>query len=225
MAADLAQVFQSLSATYTRREEAARTKLADCLMDLGAAVDTSLVRAAMDAAAEALPFKMVLTHAETAGIREALADIRKQLTRQLLTRSPGSSTCQIRNEAARMEIDAAQHFLATTDGLLERFDDTPAEEATPQAEPEPAPAPAPVDAPKVTPAQKRTLEAIRDNGVKLQEMRVGQAIVQVTNGIKPRKDMVEFAISQGWATKDTSTSLYVGQKVQLTALGEAILVG
>ncbi|CAM5479416.1 MULTISPECIES: hypothetical protein [Streptomyces] len=224
MTTSLTQVFESIASTYLSREEVARTKLADCLTDLGQAVDTSRVRSAMEAAAEALPFRQVLAHAETAGLREALADMRKTLTRQLLTRSPGSSTCQIRNEAARMEIDAAQHFLATTDGLLERFADAPAE-AIPQAEPEPAPAPAPVDVPKATQAQKRTLEAIRDNGVKLQEMKVGQAIVQVTNGTKPRKDMVEFAISQGWATKDTSTSLYVGQKVQLTALGEAILAG
>lgn len=78
-------------------------------------------------------------------------------------------------------------------------------------------------APKVTAAQKRTLLAIRDNGVTLQEFRVGQTQVSVERGEKPRKDMVEWVISQGWAKQDTSRSLFHGQKVSLTEIGEAIL--
>ncbi|MGO4423014.1 hypothetical protein AB4Z54_31010 [Streptomyces sp. MCAF7] len=40
---------------------------------------------------------------------------------------------------------------------------------------------------------------------------------------RPRKDMVEWVISQGWATQDTSRSLFQGQPVTLTDVGEAIL--
>ncbi|MER7477385.1 hypothetical protein ABTX60_06980 [Streptomyces sp. NPDC126510] len=221
MTATLTQVFESLTESFTSREEYARTKLANCLTDLGQAVDTSLIRTAMETAAEALPYKKVLEWAKKAGLREALTDMRRDLTRQLLSRSMSSSTCQIRNEATRMEMEAAQRFLANTDNLLDQFGDAPAEEPAPAPEPQPAPASA--DAPKATPAQKRTLEAIRDNGVKLQEPRVGQLRVAVNDGEKPRKDMVLWAIEQGWAVSDHSTPLHIGQPVSLTRTGEAIL--
>ncbi|MGW4731804.1 hypothetical protein ACWEQC_22020 [Streptomyces shenzhenensis] len=222
MAATLAEVFESLSESYTTREENARTKLAKCLTDSSQGVDTSLIRTAMDVAAEALPYRRVLEYAEKVGIREALADVRKDLARQLLTRSAGSSTCQIRNEAARMEVEAAQRFLANTDNLLDCFGDTPSEETAEQAEPEPAPAP--VDVPKVTPAQKRTLTAIRDNSIRLQEFAIGRGVKVMSEAAeRPRKDMIEWVINKGWAKQDTSRSLFQGQPVSLTETGEAIL--
>ncbi|MGW3445650.1 hypothetical protein [Streptomyces sp. NPDC001076] len=223
MAATLAEEFESLAESATTREENARTKLAKCLTDLTQGVDTSLIRTAMDAAAEAVPYRRVLEYTEKAGVRVALTDVRKELTRQLLTRSAGSSTCQIRNEAERLEVEAAQRFLANTDGLLDHFEDAPSEETADQAEAEPVPAPAPVDVPTATPAQKRTLEAIRDNGVTLREGRVGQTHVSVERGDKPRKDMVEWVISQRWAKRDNTSSFFYGQKVSLTEMGEAIL--
>ncbi|MEU0060739.1 hypothetical protein [Streptomyces sp. NPDC006334] len=224
MAVTLTEVFESLAESYTTLEENARTKLAKCLTDLTQGVDTSLIRTAMGVAAEALPYRRVLEYAEKVGVRVALTDVRKDLTRQLLSRSAGSSTCQIRNEAARMEVEAAQRFLANTDGLLDRFEDAPIEETGEQAEAEvePAPAPAPVDVPTATPAQKRTLEAIRDNGVAIQELKVGRLQVTVERGERPRRDMVEWVVSQGWA-KQAAASLYNGQAVTLTGIGEAIL--
>ncbi|MFE3033037.1 hypothetical protein ACFXKY_15505 [Streptomyces canus] len=222
MAVTLAEVFESLAETYTTREENARTKLAKCLADLTQGVDTSLIRTAMDTAAEAVPYRRVLEYAEKAGLREALADVRKELTRQLLTRYAGSSTCQIRNEAARMEVEAAQRFLENTDNLLDRYEDAPSEGVGEQAEAEPVPAPAPADVPTATPTQRRTLEAIRDNGVVIQEPRVGQRRVTAERGERPRRDMVEWVVAQGWA-KRAATSLFRGQAVTLTAIGEAIL--
>ncbi|MFE2424997.1 hypothetical protein [Streptomyces hokutonensis] len=219
MVATLTEVFESLAESATTREEGARTKLAKALTDLSQGVDTSLIRTAMDAAAEAVPYRRVLECAEKVGVRAALAGVRRDLTRQLLTRSPGSSTCQIRNEADRMEVEAAQRFLQHTDNLLDRYEDAPSEGAS---EPEAEPAPAPADVPTATPAQKRTLEAIRDNGVAIQELRVGQRRVAVERGERPRRDMVEWVVSQGWA-KQAAGSLYNGQKVTLTAIGEAIL--
>lgn len=217
----LAQAFESLSEIYTSREEAARTKLAKCLTDLGQGVDTSLIRTAMETAAEALPYRRVLIYAEKTGVREALTGVRKDLTRQLLSRTLGSSTCQIRNEAARMEVEAAQRFLANTENLLDLYGDTLSEETAQEAEPEPAPAP--VDVPTATPAQKRTLLAIRDNNIRLQEFALGKTKVMSEAAERPRKDMVEWVIGQGWAKQDTSDSLFNGQKVSLTETGEAIL--
>ncbi|GGZ73137.1 hypothetical protein ACFOOM_01035 [Streptomyces echinoruber] len=221
---DLFKIFTSLSGTYLRTEEEARKKLAQCMTELDRRVDTSLIREAMKAAAMALPYRTVLKDAETAGIREALKGMRETLTRQLLTRTPGHSTCPITNEAALMEIEAAQSFLANTDGILDYAEDAP-EQPAPAPEPQPAPAPAPVEVPKVTPAQRRTLEAIRDNGVKFQEFSVGTLMVRVERGTKPRRDMVEWVIKQGWAKRDTSHSLFHGQPVVLTRIGEAILAG
>ncbi|MDX3372314.1 hypothetical protein PV387_41185, partial [Streptomyces sp. ME02-6987-2C] len=84
---------------------------------------------------------------------------------------------------------------------------------------------APVKAPKVTPAQKRTLEAIRGNGIKISEFRVGKATVTAEHGECPRRDMILWVIEQGWAVRDQSTSLFQGQAIGLTEIGTAILAG
>ncbi|MDQ0762027.1 hypothetical protein [Streptomyces canus] len=105
--------------------------------------------------------------------------------------------------------------------LLGHYEDAPNEETAEQAEAEPAPAP--VNVPTATPAQQRTLEAIRDNGVALQELRVGQCRVTVERGERPRRDMVEWVVGQGWARQARNTSLFDGQAVTLTDIGEAIL--
>ncbi|MBT3167992.1 hypothetical protein HTV80_33625 [Streptomyces sp. Vc74B-19] len=224
---DLHRVFESLAAPKLRAEEAARTRLADSLTNFAYGVDTSLVREAMLKAAIAVPYRAVIENAKNHDIREVIDSMRTRLARQLLTRSTGGSTCQINNEAARMEIEAAQNFLANTEGLLEHAAE--AEEAAKEtgAREANAPAggePAPIEVPKkVTPAQRRALEAIRDNGVMLVELRAGRMQVLVKSGDKPRKDMVEWVIQQGWAKRDTSSSLYEGQVVTLTDLGVAIL--
>ncbi|MGA5599599.1 hypothetical protein ACPCUF_00935 [Streptomyces griseoincarnatus] len=223
---DLHRVFESIAAPKLRAEEAARTRLADSLTNFAYGVDTSLVREAMLKAAIALPYRAVIENAKNHDIREVIDSMRKRLTRQLLTRSPGGSTCQITNEAARMEIEGAQNFLANTEGLLEQAaeaEEAARETGAPEADAPAGGEPAPVNVPKGTPAQRRTLEAIRDNGVKLTEARVGHVRVSVAQGEKPRKDMVEWVIEQGWAKRDTSSSLYEGQAVTLTDLGVAIL--
>ncbi|MET7809787.1 hypothetical protein ABZT26_02870 [Streptomyces sp. NPDC005395] len=223
---DLAKTFAETSSYYLRREKNARQRCAQNMANLEERVYAGTIREAMEASAVALPFRTVLDHAEKAGLYEALKDMRAQLTRQLLTRTPGSSTCQITNEAARMDVEAAQSFLQATEGLLEMADDSaakPAPEPSADPTPEPAAQPAPVNVPKATPAQKRTLTAIRDNGVKLQYLLNGRMEVQIESGAKPRKDMVEWVIAQGWAAKGTCTSVREAQPVHLTAIGEAIL--
>ncbi|MGW4007927.1 hypothetical protein [Streptomyces sp. NPDC004763] len=221
---DLAKSFAETSSYYLRREKNARQRCAQNMANLEERVYAGTIREAMEASAVALPFRTVLDHAEKAGLYEALKDMRAQLTRQLLTRTPGSSTCQVTNEAARMDVEAAQSFLQATEGLLEMADDSAAKPA-PEPTAEPAAQPAPVNVPKATPAQKRTLTAIRDNGVKLQYHLNGRMEVRIESGAKPRKDMVEWVIEQGWAAKGTCTSVLDAQPVHLTAIGEAILAG
>ncbi|KUN37714.1 hypothetical protein AQJ30_15635 [Streptomyces longwoodensis] len=219
---DLADIFDGLADHRLRMDVAARARLAEALTDPTRAVDSSLVRDAMQKAANASPYLGVLEIAEKAGLVEALDDMRKRLTHRLLTRGMSSSTCQIHNENERFHLEAAQHFLTDTQGLVEAARAAAAQPA-PAGEPEPEPDPAPAPARKVTPAQRRTLEAIRDNGVKLQELRVGQTRVSTERGEKPRKDMVEWAIDEGLAVRDNSRSLYEGQPVSLTPAGDAVL--
>ncbi|MEH0579067.1 MULTISPECIES: hypothetical protein [Streptomyces] len=222
---DLANYFAALASHWIKAEAAARKKSAENMLDGTKSVDTHLMREAMKASAWALPYRTVLENAETAGIHEALRDMRNGLTRQLLTRAPGSSTCQIRNESARLEIEAAQDFLGNTDRLLDD-DETPAEEPAPAVEPQPEPAPSPAKAPKATPAQKRTLAAIRDNGVTLRwsgHSLKSRTMVHVERGDCPRVDMVEWAISQGWARWTSDAPMSKGRGVALTETGEAIL--
>lgn len=53
---------------------------------------------------------------------------------------------------------------------------------------------------------------------------MGRTSIEAERGARrPRKDMVLWVVEQRWAKVDTSTSLYTGQKVTLTELGEAIL--
>ncbi|WP_406178046.1 hypothetical protein [Streptomyces canus] len=102
-----------------QREETARKALAASLLDMAAGVDPSAMRKVMEAAAEALPYRHFLERIEVAGIDEALRTLRRDITRQLVTRRLGSSTCQLTNEAARMEIEASQNFLSSTAGYVQ----------------------------------------------------------------------------------------------------------
>ncbi|MFF0206404.1 hypothetical protein [Streptomyces althioticus] len=214
---DLYPAFSSLADPKLRAENDARARLAECMTDFGQGVDTHLVREAMLKAAIARPYREVLKVALNAGIREAIHRTRESLARNLLTRAPGSSTCQINNEAARMETEAAQDFLANTEGLLERAAESEAD----------APAgddPEPIDAAEIGPAERGTLVAIRDNGAAFWKNRAGGFELWVERGSKPRKDMVEWAVSEGYAERDTAADgLLTGQVVTLTDLGHDIL--
>lgn len=137
---DLANYFKALASDRIEEEAKARKACAENMLSGTKAIDTHLMREAMKASAQALPYRAVLENAETAGIHEALRDMRKGLTRQLLTRAMDSSTCQIHNESARMEMEAAQDFLGNTEGLLDHAE-TPAEEPAPAAEPSRSPPP------------------------------------------------------------------------------------
>ncbi|WP_371099003.1 hypothetical protein [Streptomyces sanglieri] len=215
--------------------EKARQRLVKACEVKGFLQLADLMEAVMVADANAKPWQDLFRRIERHGAREGLAKMREKATEALLYYGVGLSTSLVVNAERLAEQEGLRRLLSATNGMDIDEDQAPAGEVAPEveAQPEPAPAPeveaqpepapAPVEVPQVTPAQKRTLEAIRDNGIKLQEFRVGRTAVGVECGEKPRKDMVLWVIEQRWAKTDVSTSLFTGQKVTLTELGKAIL--
>ena len=198
----------------------ARERLIAGLQVPGSSID-HLMDAVLVADAMAKPWAQLMQRIERKGVRDGLAEARAKATEALVEFGIALSTSLVTNAERLAAQDGLRRFLSGTQGM-DIEDDTPEPQ---EAEVRPEPAPAPVVVPQVTPAQKRTLAAIRDNGVRVSEMRVGQTKVAVRQGDKPRLDMVTWVIDQGWAQRDTSTSLYAGQNVTLTEIGEAILAG
>ncbi|MEV6738668.1 hypothetical protein AB0N14_17735 [Streptomyces sp. NPDC051104] len=222
MDATTALHFLTIRATSeTEAAETARQKLAEACAKPGSRLDY-LMEAVMVADAQARPWKDLFVRIEKHGVREGLARMRQKVMEALVEYGVSLSTSLVTNAERLHEQEGLRRFLSNTGGI-DIEDDAPAEEPAAVPQETPAPASAPVEVPNATPAQKRTLAAIRDNGVKIQELRFGQTRVTVQAGERPRKDMVEWVIAQGWATQSRSTSLYVGQAVTLTPVGEAIL--
>ncbi|RWZ74878.1 hypothetical protein EQK42_16625 [Streptomyces albidoflavus] len=200
-------------------DEAARTRLTKALAVDGAPLD-GLMDAVIDSAGRAKPWRQLMKRIEKHGVREGLAKQREEATERLLQWGFSMSTSMVSNAQRIAEQDGLRRFLSTTDGMEISADETPAEEVAA----EPAPEPAPVEIPKPTPAQKRTLAAIEGDNIRLQEFTTGSGIkVMSEKAERPRRDMIEWVIAQGWATADTSRSLFQGQPVTLTTVGEAIL--
>ncbi|WTW95429.1 hypothetical protein OG216_19500 [Streptomycetaceae bacterium NBC_01309] len=171
-------------------------------------------------AAKARPWSRLLRGIERIGVREARAKERQDALDKLLRYGPSTSSCPVRTAAELVEHDGLRNFLAIIDSI--EID----EEVAPAQDPAPAEEPAPeaVDVRKITPGQRRCLEAIRDNGVRLREGSIREGMkVAVECGEKPRKDMVQWAIDQGWAQEDVSRPLFWGRPVTLTGAGEAVL--
>ncbi|MER6632232.1 hypothetical protein ABT301_29130 [Streptomyces sp. NPDC000987] len=222
-----AKIALTLLTTRANSEAAAARKAREELIkgcEVAGSSPDSLMTAVLAADATAKPWTELMLRIERHGVRKGLAKQRQEATETLLGYGIALSTSPVTNAARLHEQDGLRRFLSFTQGM-DIDDDVPAEETAPQTEEQPAPAPAPVKTPKATPAQKRTLLAIRDNGVTLREHKIGATSVSVERGEKPRKDMVEWVVSQGWAKQDTTRSLFHGQKVTLTETGEAILAG
>ncbi|MET8746849.1 hypothetical protein [Streptomyces sp. NPDC004728] len=218
-------LLNSMAENSFNASEKARQELTKACAVKGFLELAHLMEAVMVADAKAKPWQDLFRRIERHGAREGLAKTREKATEALVSYGIALSTSMVVNAERLAEQDGIRRFLSATNGMDIDEDQAPAEEATPETETQPEPAPAPAEVPKVTPAQRRTLEAIRDNGIKLQEFRVGRTTVEVERGEKPRKDMVLWVIEQRWAKTDVSTSLYTGQKVTLTELGKAILAG
>ncbi|MGY3199752.1 hypothetical protein [Streptomyces sp. TE5632] len=119
MNANLAQILTHRADLVINAEKAARATLAETLADFTREVSPSAMRKVAEVAARALPYRVLLEDAETVGFEKALTTLRKRLISQLLTRTPGSSTCQFTNETNRLEVEGVQSFLGDTSGLVE----------------------------------------------------------------------------------------------------------
>lgn len=210
--------------TYIEADKQARTALADALAKAPATDLTTQIDGAFAASAKAKPWRQLMKRIERHGVREGLAKQKAEALEVLLSYGMGMSTSLVTNAARLTEEDGLRRFLNAVDTIDIDEDDAPADDESDAA---PQEATTEIPTPKATAAQKRTLQSIKEAGVKLQEFSIKDGMrVQTKPGhARPRRDMVEYAIAQGWAQRDTSAPLFRGQAVTLTAVGEAILAG
>jgi hypothetical protein len=77
---------------------------------------------------------------------------------------------------------------------------------------------------RVSPAQVKALEAVARGDVMLRENSLARgAFVTAPNGVRISRATVDALLSKKLADRDTSTSLYQGQRLSLTAQGEMVL--
>ncbi|MCC9707117.1 hypothetical protein E4N62_18675 [Streptomyces sp. MNU76] len=77
---------------------------------------------------------------------------------------------------------------------------------------------------RVSPAQVKALEAVARGGVMLRESSLARGtFVTSPNGARISRTTVDALLSKKLADQDTSTSLYQGQRLSLTAQGETVL--
>lgn len=221
----LAFITARVAATATRAEES-RARLIKALEDGGGLHLSGYMEEVLKAEAQFAPWADLLHRIDRHGVRVGLAKQCARVNEALVGHGISMSTSQVTNAARLAEHDGLCRFLGVASGIKVTDDQVVTEEAAPEPEPQPAPAPAPTETPKVTPAQKRTLAAIQTDNIRLQGSITGKSTkVASDKAERPRKDMVEWVISQGWARVDTSCPLYRGQRVTLTAAGEDILAG
>ncbi|MFF5968221.1 hypothetical protein ACFY64_31760 [Streptomyces collinus] len=216
------RILTNRATAEARNAASERERLAKALAVGGSQVD-HLMEAVLVADAVAKPWNQLMVRIERHGVRDGLARAREAATDSLLGYGIALSTSLIVNSSRLAEQEGLRRFLGATNGMNIE-DEAPAEEPAPEVEEQPAPAPAPVEAPKATPAQKRTLTAIRDNGIAL-VWNGSKRMVTCKGGEKPRVDMVLWVIEQGWATEDRAVYQNTGREVVLTEVGQAILAG
>ncbi|MFE4796205.1 hypothetical protein ACFRFL_14075 [Streptomyces sp. NPDC056708] len=216
------------AASAIEESATARKRLTVALAARGAQLD-GLMDAVLVADGKVKPWLDLLKRIDRYGVRAGLAKQREEATEALLQYGLCMSTSLVANAARITEQDGLRRFLSATD----TFDITDEPEVTE----EPAPAPEPTEAPTSTPvrkaskapspAQLRTLKAIRDLGVTLVQFSAREGIkVQVKVGReRPYRDSVELVIERGWAEVDNSAYLFKGRPVTLTPAGEAFLAG
>lgn len=77
---------------------------------------------------------------------------------------------------------------------------------------------------RVSPAQVKALEAVARGGVMLRESSLARGtFVTSPNGVRISRATVDALLSKKLADRDTSSSLYQGQRLSLTAQGETVL--
>lgn len=203
------------------REETAREALAASLTR-GQEITGAMFQDVMDAAAAAAPWRDVLRLADRMAVAAALASARKQATRALLEHGEATSTSALTNEERRTRREGLRAFLWGSEVAMDALENEEPPAPAPEPTPAPAPAPAATSGRRPTDAQLRLLQLIHAGTVVVRENgRGGLRAYCPTGNVNIRA--VETACRNGWAERDNSTSLYVGQKVTLTPEGRAHL--
>ena len=203
----------SRATTAFEEAGAARKRLSHALTFQGANFN-DLMDAVLVAEGKAKPWMDLMKRVDRHGVREGLAKQRSESLEALLHYGFSMSTSMITNTARLADQDGLRRFLDATDTIEIEEGAEPTDAASLELEP------AVIDGLGTAVAQQaQALAAIRGNGVKLHE----SGEVTVEEGGKPRRAVIEFAISKGWARLADSVPAGEARPVLLTVLGEAIL--
>ncbi|WP_327345937.1 hypothetical protein [Streptomyces europaeiscabiei] len=119
MDANTIKVLTTLAGNAIHREHAARTALAEAMADMTQGIDPSAIRRVMEAAATALPYRMLMEETGDESEAEVFTRLRKRLTSRVLNSGPSSSSCALTNEAQRLEYAGYRAFLSDTEAFAD----------------------------------------------------------------------------------------------------------
>jgi hypothetical protein len=219
------EIITNLGGTRIEDEGKARNALATEVADMTKSLTSYILRKAMEATADAMPWRFLLEDQEDGEQIAVFLKLRKRLTIQLIRTTSNTSSCTIVNEQDRMKWNGVRRFLEDTDYLVSALEAAEQAATEPAAEqPAPAPEPAkPVPARRPTPAQRKALELIARGGVERSQFGIKDRIRIASSDGVVYADTLDVLEREGWAKVDHSTSLFHGQAVSLTATGQAHL--
>jgi hypothetical protein len=228
-----AEGIKTMAEQYIDGEIKARKAAAADLLDenlVGRRIETYSIGKALTWAYEAAPWRELLALAEDKGMADALDTVRRRATKKLTEDAESTSTSALTNEAGRLEREGLRLFLSRTTGWADMIREQEAEQAEqaeqaaaePQAAEAPEETPAPTKTKAPSPAQLAMLKKIETREVLIRELGYGRPAAFSSDGRETLR-VVQNCITNGFAECDTSTSLYKGQKVILTAAGRAAL--
>ncbi|MFD0209139.1 hypothetical protein ACFVH9_08375 [Streptomyces hirsutus] len=214
-----ANILTTLAGNRIESEAKAREALAGEAADMAQALTPYAIRKAMQAAADAMPWRMLMEDQESESEEQAFLQLRERLTGQLVNAISSSSSCTITNEEDRLKWDGVRRFLRDTEYLVEALN-APQEPAT---APEPPKPPTPARRATPTPAQRKAMELIAKGGMRRTQFGMKDPIRISSEHGRIYADTLDVLEREGWAKVDHSTSLFHGQTVNLTDLGASHL--
>ncbi|MFF4726367.1 hypothetical protein ACFY3M_13650 [Streptomyces mirabilis] len=222
MQAKIVEILTNLAGTRIEAEDKARKALAAEAADMTKGLTSYSIRSAMEKTADAMPWRLLMEDQGDGEQIKVFLKLRKRLTSQLICTTSSTSSCTIVNEQDRLKWDGVRRFLQDTDYLVSALEaaEEAAEEPTPAPEPELA---KPVQGRRPTPAQRKALELIAQGGVTRSQFTLrDRERISSDNGTI-YTDTFDVLLREGWATLDSSKSLFQGQPIGLTEAGRAHL--
>ncbi|MER6367382.1 hypothetical protein ABT255_03205 [Streptomyces mirabilis] len=216
--AKIIEILTNLAGTRIEAEDKARKALAAEAADMTKGLTSYSIRSAMEKTADAMPWRLLMEDQGDGEQIKVFLKLRKRLTSQLICTTSSTSSCTIVNEQDRLKWDGVRRFLQDTDYLVSALE--AAEEPAPAPEPELA---KPVQGRRPTPAQRKALELIAQGGVTRSQFSLrGRERISSDNGTICA-DTFDVLLREGWATLDSSKSLFQGQPIGLAEAGRAHL--